>query len=362
MPKPPSRSRAARMPFALAVAAALLVLAQLGIAAPAFADDTVGIEAKPAAADGKPDGRTRFSYQIEPGKRVSDDYLVQNAGSTPQTFTVVATDAFNNDQGDYAVLDTSIPPTGVGNWVHFENGDRTISKTLAPGEQWLVPFTVLAPPNASPGDHAGGIVASVQVPSGEVIIDRRVASRLYVRVPGDLQAMLSVTRIDSGYSGQWWSLFSGTVKMDFTVQNTGNVALAATMNTGVHTWFGVDAVGVRQAKLGEILPGYGRKVSVTLPAVAQWLYLNPYVSLHPFVEDEVRPQVPTNDANRDVILWAIPWFVLIGVGIIALIVLLRLLWLRREARRAREWVEYQERESLRAADEDAAPVRAGGRD
>ena len=163
-----------------------VALSGAAVAAPAFAEDTVGISGQPASADGATDGRTRYSYSADPGQQLSDYYLVRNAGTLPQTFTVLATDAFNDEAGDFALKATAEAPADLGTWVMFENGDSRIQFELQPGESRILPFTVTVPANATPGDHSGGIVASVVTPEAQVKIDRRLGTRMYVRVSGDI--------------------------------------------------------------------------------------------------------------------------------------------------------------------------------
>ena len=98
---------------------------------------------------------------------------------------MLSTDAFNDDAGEFALLETSVAPVDIGAWVTFENGANRLQFDLAPGESRLVPFTVSIPAEATPGDHAGGIAASVQSPSGQVTLDRRLGTRMYLRVSGE---------------------------------------------------------------------------------------------------------------------------------------------------------------------------------
>ena len=85
------------------VDAAGLALAGAALTVPTAAhaaDDTIGISAAPAGPDGSADGRTRFSYAADPGQKISDQYVVRNTGTTVQTFTVLSTDAFNDEAGE----------------------------------------------------------------------------------------------------------------------------------------------------------------------------------------------------------------------------------------------------------------------
>jgi dihydroorotate dehydrogenase (fumarate) len=232
-----------------ATAAALIGLSLIAgfvvvSATPAHADE-VGISTVPAGSDGKPDGRTRFSYEANPGQQIKDTFLVSNTGTTAQTYTVVGTDAFNDSQGEYALLPTTQQPTGIGTWVHFENGTSRISFALAPGTS-----------------------RAVVTPGSEVSLDRRVATRLYARVAGQLQPMLSVASISADWGGDWWNPLSGSVTLHYVVKNTGNIALAANTTAAVRTWFGIPVGSSVSSPLSELLPGETAAVDVSLTGIA----------------------------------------------------------------------------------------------
>jgi hypothetical protein len=357
-------AQAARRASVVAVIAALSFTGiAVSAAAPAAADDTIGISGQPAGSDGNADGRTRFSYSVEPGQQVADQYLVRNAGTTAQTFTVLGTDAFNDDAGEFALLETSVAPVDMGAWVQFENSTNRVQFDLAPGESRLVRFTVTIPADATPGDHAGGIAASVQSPSGQVVLDRRLGTRMYVRVAGDIQAGLSIAGLSASYIGDWWNPFTGAVRVHYTVENTGNVALASNVTVGASTWFGIPTGGEQGDGIPELLPGGTRTYETDLPGIASWIYLNAHVTLNPFVEgDDQSKQLPVPATSRDTVLFALPWSILIVIALVALFFVYRG-WRRKvDAQRAAAWMAYTEAEARRKveAERDVVGAGAGG--
>ncbi len=361
----PESARAHGSLFAAIAAVVIALMALLvGPVAPAHAEDTIGISARPAGADGAADGRTRFAYKTDPGQKIDDYFLVANPGTVVQNYIVIGTDAFNDDAGEYALLATSEEPVSIGQWVRFENGDRRIEFALAPGESRLLPFSIEVPTNATPGDHAGGLVASVVTPGDEVTLDRRVATRLYARVAGQLQPQLSISALDAEYLGDWWNPFNGTVRMYYTVRNIGNVALATNTSFGVDTWFAIPAATPSGDGLPELLPGAARNVSVDVPGVAAWLYLAPWVELKPFVDSpDPANALPVDPTSRSTILIAMPWPLLILAALIAGGILLAGWRRRREAQRAEEWERFTAREAeLRAAEQTLVDAPSGSTD
>lgn len=342
---------------AIALGAAIIGSPQQARAAE---EDTIGISGVPTGANGNPDGRTRFSYAADPGQQIADNYLVRNTGTTPQSYTVLSTDAFNDEAGEFALLETDAPATDIGNWVSFENGTNRLQFDLAPGASRVVPFTVIVPAEATPGDHAGGIAASVQTPSGQVTLDRRLGTRMYLRVSGDIQAGLSIAGLRASYVGDWWNPFSGAMRVHYTVENTGNIALASNVAVTGSTWFGIPTGGAQGDGIPELLPGGTRTYETDLPGVASWGYLNANVTLNPFVEgDDESKRMPVAATSRDTILIAPPWTVLIAIALIVGFVFFRH-WRRKiDAKRAAEWIEYTEAEAKRKAEAEREVVGAG---
>lgn len=318
---------------------------------------TVGVATRPAGEDGRPDGRSRFSVAADPGQTVTDRVLVGNTGTARQDFTVYATDAFNDDAGEFSLLPTDATPTSVGSWIRFDDGSDRVTFSLDPQEVRLLTFTIAVPADATPGDHVGGVVASVIESGAQVTVDRRVATSVFARVAGELQPQLSLTSYEASYEGEWWNPFSGHVRLRYTVSNPGNVALSANLTSGAKTWLGVPATGEQGGKIPVVLPGNSASYEDTVDGVGQWLYLNPYTELSPFVESpDASMQVSVVPITRDAVTFAMPWTVLILGLLVAGGILFSRWRRRRDEVRAQEWMDFV----ARTAAEDAAAL-AGAR-
>jgi hypothetical protein len=348
-----------RIRHALGAIVFLLALGWLPFAAPTIAhadgapsEGNVGVATRPANADGRPDDRTRFSYSADPGQSVTDRVLVGNTGTQRQDFTVFATDAFNGEGGDFSLLATADSPTALGTWVRFENGQNRIQFSLDPQEVRLLAFTIAFPADATPGDHVGGIVASVVQEGQQVNLDRRVATAVFARVSGELQPRLTIASFDATYQGDWWNPFGGTVKILYTVDNTGNVALAANLTMSAATWLGIPATGDQGGGIPVLLPGNSATYEYDLTGVGQWGYLNPSVRLQPFVDTtEAGQETNVAPVSRDAVVIAVPWTVLIAAGLVIGVVWF-LRWRRRvDDARAKEWIAYTEKQAAAAAEE-----------
>jgi hypothetical protein len=350
VPSVPSSAR--RLVRTLLVVAATLLLGATCASGAAFADGSDGISGTPASETGA-DGRSRFSYQAAPGQTVTDNYEVRNTGTTAQVMRVFSTDAYNTADGSYGLLDTTAQPTDAGGWVAFADGATFVDVPLEAGASRLVPFALTVPADAAPGDHAAGIVISVTSPQGQILVDRRVATRLYVRVPGDLQPALTISSISSAYEAAA-SPLDGSTTVTFTVANKGNVALGATMVVGVNTYLGLAASDVVREELSEMLPRSTREITVEVPGVAQLGYLNPYVSMAPTVaEDAMNPGALTT-VDRDTVTFAIPWWLVVVVALAGAVWLVARVRRGIDDKRAAVWIAHTEAEARRKAEDETS--------
>jgi dihydroorotate dehydrogenase (fumarate) len=323
-------------PMASAIASIVLVLA----GSVAFAEESLSISASPAD-NGKIDQeRSRFSYQLDPGQSVADEFFVQNTGTVEQAVSIYATDAFNSEDGGFALLDSSETPTDVGSWVVFEGGLGRLDITLAPGQSRVFSFTMTAPTEATPGDHVGGIVVSATSDAGQVVLDRRIATRLYARVKGDLTPLLAISAVDAAYTGDFFNPFGGTTTITTTLSNTGNVSLGANVLAGVNGLFGIPLAQFARLEVPELLPGTTRTYSFEVTGVGAWVYLNPYVKLVGTIDEDAINPGPMPTMERSVVLFVVPWHFLIALIVAGAVVV----GLRARARsnedRAAEWIAY----------------------
>jgi len=306
----------------------------------AFAEEILSISAAPASEGSIDESRSRFSYQIDPGQSVSDEYFIQNTGTVDQTVVVYATDAFNSESGDFALLDTAENPTDVGSWVVFGGGEARLDLVLKPGESRIIEFTLNVPAEASPGDHAGGIVVSAQTLGGQVSLDRRIATRLYARVAGDLVPQIAIGSVEAVYEGEFFNPFGGTATITTTLSNTGNVSLGADVVAGVNGIFGIPLAQPSTIEVPELLPGTTRTYTFEVTGVGAWVYLNPYVKLVGTIDSDAFDPGPMPSIDRNVVLFVVPWhFLLLLVAVGVLLIQLRSR-ARANEKRAQDWVAY----------------------
>ena len=330
----------------------LLTLLTLGLlATPAQAEDprpdaSAGLAVGVVDAQGKATGKTRYSLVADPGQQVTDHVRVANAGTTPIHLMVFATDAHNDPDGAFTLLDTAETPTHAGAWVRFD-GREKVELDLAPGKSQVLPFTMSVPANATPGDHAAGIVVS-SVREGEVSLDRRVAIRLYARVSGELVPSLNLSSIQGTHTGGI-NPFAGSVLSTATVTNTGNVALRGRVTLTGTTWFGIPVGTETFESVGEMLPGATRTLTFELPNVPAVGFVQANWLLGTSVDADAPVPGVLPSVQRGAFVLAMPWALVVLVAAAVGTWWYRRWHRQRDARLAEEWLAHTRAEAERNA-------------
>ena len=144
--------------------------------APAPATETLTFGTQPATA-GSPDARPDYVLSATPGAVFNDEIAIRNYSEQPLELQVYASDAFNTDDGGYDLNAANVEPTDIGTWVSLAQSTVTV-----PARGFvIVPFTITVPPQEEvrPGDHDGGIVASLRTyqtdaNGNRIALDQRV--------------------------------------------------------------------------------------------------------------------------------------------------------------------------------------------
>jgi len=225
---------------------------------------TFGIQ--PAKAKGV-DGRDGYSYAATPGAVVHDYVAVSNYSSAPLSLHIYSTDAYNTATGGFTLLASTQKATTVGLWITLAETFVTLpAKSTA-----IIPFILKVPQNASPGDHAGGIVASLttmthDAKGNQIAVESRVGDRVAVRVSGKLRFQLAVSKVSAVYHESADPFGSGSATVSFIVTNTGNVRLTGTQRVNISSLFGSEQSAAIPS-IKELLPGDSMQVSAQVDDV-----------------------------------------------------------------------------------------------
>lgn len=297
----------------------------VGFAVPAHAEPaTFGV--RPATAEA-PDSRSNFSYSATPGAVVRDHVAVSNVSAQPLKLRVYASDAFNTPEGGFDLLPSGRPSVDVGKWVVADRPEVEV----APRSTVIVPFSLTVPANATPGDHTGGLVASLTTEAAgsdgqRVAVEQRVGARVYLRVSGDLTPRLSIEGLTATYRGRWFG--SGDTALSYVVRNTGNVRLGGKQKVWVETPWGSVVDGPVMADLPELLPGSTFRVSSVVPGVLPVGWVDGVAHIDPVAPAGTTPVPGVAEARTTTA--APPWVVVIAFLFVALVLVL--LSLRRRSK------------------------------
>lgn len=256
--------------------------------------------------------RPNYLFDVEGGDVIEDSIRVRNFGKTPLVLTLYASDARSTETGAIDLLPAGEEPRDVGSWIELAESELRIK----PEEFLDIPFTMTVPENAESGDHVGGIVTSYIVPGSDqngqpVKLDRRLGSRVQVRVAGELKPGLTITEFESSYGGTVNPAGQGDMTVTYTVTNTGNVRMSAQQILDVDGPLGLTGIKVSLNPMPELLPG--NSLTMTSKVSGVWPVLRAKSEL------EVRP-VPTRPGDNFPALqsalaaggtWTIPWTLLL---------------------------------------------------
>lgn len=314
------------------------------------ASDTITWAVDPATADG-PDGRAWAELDLDPGEVVTDHLAVRNLGEQEATFALKAADGYFTDKGRFSMLTSSQTSTAAGTWIEVQD-----AVTVEPGGTVVVPFTVTVPENATPGDHAAGIAASVTMingsGSGAMDVESRIGFRVMTRVSGEIAPGLVVDQLSTSYDMTWNPVAPGAIGATVMLSNTGNVALTVdgTASAGGST----SALGFTDgAPAVELLPGDSRLVSATITDVWPMGPIDTEITAAARIQgtDTVVPAVAAA-----VTTWALPWSQLLVLAGVALLILAWRSGRRGSRRRRQELLDQAREEGRSQAERELQPA------
>lgn len=287
---------------------------------------TVTWGVQPADADGEPDERVSYRYELDPGASTTDTLLITNFSEIDVVFDLVSSDGVVTEEGVFDLLPPGEEPVDVGSWID-------IAETVAvpAGETATVPFTLTVPADATPGDHPGGIVASVSSQTTEeagaqVGVSNRTGLRVHLRVAGEITPQVAITDVQTRYEPSWNPFSPGELHVEYRVLNEGNVRLGSIQQYEVAGPYGVPSGGEGPSgtvigQQREILPGQSAVVRETVEGVWPVVQAVTQITAHhePVGEDEGF-QIAYEVASAEATVWAVPWPQLALLALLALLV------------------------------------------
>jgi hypothetical protein len=327
---------------------------------PAIPPTDISWSVAPSSGKGL-DGRSHFSYSgITPGLIVHDYIGISNFSNRPVQFHVYAEDGVTTSDGSIGLQSSQQKSVDIGAWVHADQSFVTV-----PAHARLnMPFSIAVPRDATPGDHVGGVIASVtqQQQAGKVAREDRVGVAVYLRVNGPLDPTFGIESVSfNGYHGTLNPFAGGWTTVSYTVHNTGNVRLGGSQTITVTGPFGIPVATAHPTVLYELLPGGSVRVKARVDGIIPMGPMGLHVTVaptpvpgSPSLTSAIRPGTYT------IGMWAGPWpqlvvlLVLVGIG------LLIWRWLRARRRNRADALAAAVEQSRREAAAELAAVGGGG--
>jgi hypothetical protein len=198
----------------------------------------------------------------------------------------------------------------------------------------IIPFAVVVPSNATPGDHVGGITATLESfvtsKSGQRIrLLQSVGTRVFIRVSGPLHPLLAVKDVAVSYDDPISPFSTGTAVVTYTVSNVGNVALGGKPTVSVSGLFGSKQTVTRLPQIQLLLPGFSVKETAKVTGIYPEVRESAHVSVTRLnLPGSVQPA--SGPFTAATTFWAVPWLLL---AIVILIVASGTWWFLRRRRR-----------------------------
>jgi hypothetical protein len=276
-----------------------------------------------------PNGRYEFIYtNIKPGSVIKDWVELFNRSAQSAAFGVYGVDATGTTLNGSLTYDSATQkPKDIGTWETFYGSTTQpnavqASFVMGGGHGIIEPFTIKVPTTAPPGDHTGGVVVQVAVPTvnakGErVTVYSRIALPVELRVVGPLHEGVQIQSISTSFNGTFNPFASGSATISYTVANTGNVRITGVPVVKADGIFGSDTV---TAKLPQILPGDSVRVSTTVGGIYPAGPFTATVKVTPaWPKSAPLTSLPLPVVTDSASFFAVPW------GLILLILALALL-------------------------------------
>lgn len=307
-------------------------------------EDLVTFGIGPASGDSA-DQRPYITYGVAPGAVVFDSIAVINQSDQPLDLLVYAADGVTAEGGGLDVRERADASTDLGSWVTIAEEAGPVAVSVPPQSdetgrgEVVLPIQIAVPQNATPGDHIGGVVASL-VTVGEnpesqnIELEQRVASRIYVRVDGPLEPGLDVEVLDVVYrpGSNLWE--SGSAEVSFRVTNTGNTRLGVAPSVRIGGPFGLGEVTASPAVVEELVPNGGSAtLTTTVPDVRPLVRMTATVDLAARAAPGAEEFDVAASGQRS--FWALHWQYLVVLALILIVTAIVLLRRRRRRRAGR---------------------------
>jgi hypothetical protein len=288
-------------------------------------------------------GQWFFIDNLLPGQVGRSSAKITNPADVPQTLHLYLADLNFVANGGSQVAEKG-RSVDIGSWGGFGDSSTIVIPAKA---TMVVPFSIAVPGDAEPGDHVGSVVVETDPQStgnaNSFKIIRRVATRLYITLPGEARSAFSIKQITMEKDS---SFYTKEITTKVVLHNDGRVRLRPTV-----------LINGKPAKGSSVLLSNSVEPYFITQKVPIW---GGPVSARVDVHTKVG-QADGPSRQQRASTFVIPYVLMIGlVLLVGLLFLVRWLWRKRGGKYAAIQADLRRFERLlqqqRAAGEDTADV------
>lgn len=186
-----------------------------------------------------------FIYEVRPGQSIESEVTVENKSNQSAQAGIYAVDATSTSDGAFT-LKAKGTKEDAGAWIKIGG-----FADMAPKSKGSLPFKIVVPSNASPGDHVAGIAVEIKesdekLQTSGVKVIQRVGVRVYLNVQGERRENLSIKSARTVQE-------NGSTFIKYSLENTGNTNLDLEGQLLLKTILGTQSLNL--GNLGQILAG-----------------------------------------------------------------------------------------------------------
>ncbi|MDD2807847.1 MAG: hypothetical protein PHW95_05010 [Patescibacteria group bacterium] len=244
-----------------------------------------------------------------------------------------------------------VPPSEKNSFLAWFTLDQD-SVVLKKKQAIIVPFTIVVPPNATPGGYYAVIFWQTVNNSGTknsaVGVNSKVGTLVFLTVNGEVVEKGELKSFDVG-GGKWhWQL---PINFDIRFSNQGNIHLQPTGKIELSGWFGQHKTYVVNDDQGYVLPGSVRNFQLkfggyqaTNEIWLKQLWLEIVSEVDHFAFGPFTAQLTFNYGSQPQSLTAENyfWYVpvkLIGLGVIMITAILLMVMINRRVKRLKQKIK-----------------------
>lgn len=272
-----------------------------------------------------------FELNVNPGDAWASSIRVVNTNANDiHVHAEVMGFAASDDQGhgNFIPLDQLAgDQDALANWVTVSNPTVTVPH----GGAADVPFSIVVPPNASPGGHYAGILIGTGSPTpqpgvSQVGVSSFVSALIFVQVSGNLVESANITQFSTSKS----SYQTPDIQFAVRVENDGNVHVRPVGMIQIYNAFGKQRGEVpinETGNLGYVLPSSSREFDVEWLGQPSLLDIGPYTAVLSLAYGENG----TKSISRTIGFWILPIDQIVEVGFATLFVVLLFMFIVKRA-------------------------------